>query len=169
MGSPFFFSPYEPVTLSVFGKLHEKCPKLEQPSKTELSDFKFMLKKGLFWRYPTLLCSSKWIIYCKNCDQTFFSYFFIFIVTVSFLLFLPNPSIVNLFCCQAKMLLSSKVYQGIYYTRISKNCEKQIIVELQKSKNHWNKTLFMRRAIVEFNFKASHAIKFDDCVTYKMN
>ena len=90
-GSPFFFSPYEPVTLSVFGKLHEKCPKLEQPSKTELSDFKFMLKKGPFWLYPTLLCSSKWIIYCKNCDQTFFSYFFIFIVTVSFLLFFSQP------------------------------------------------------------------------------
>ena len=51
-GSTFFFSPYEPVTLSVFGKLHEKYPKLEQPSKTELSDFKFMLKKGPFWLIP---------------------------------------------------------------------------------------------------------------------
>ena len=42
---------------------------------------------------------------------------------------------------------------------------------------HWPtklkcKALFVRRAIVEFKFKASHAtnaIKFDDYVTYKMN
>ena len=35
MGSPFFFSPYEPVTLGVFGKLRKKSSKLEQRSKTD--------------------------------------------------------------------------------------------------------------------------------------
>ena len=30
MGSPFSFSPYEPVTLGVFGKVREKSSKLEQ-------------------------------------------------------------------------------------------------------------------------------------------
>ena len=35
MGSAFFFSPYEPVTLNVFGKLREKSSKLKQRSKTD--------------------------------------------------------------------------------------------------------------------------------------
>ena len=35
MGSPFFFSSYEPVTLGVFGKLRKKSSKLEQRSKTD--------------------------------------------------------------------------------------------------------------------------------------
>ena len=126
-GSPFFFSPYEPVTLSVFGKLYEKCPKLEQPSKTEFSDFKFMLKKGPFWRYPTLLCSSKWIIYCKNCDQTFFSYFFIFIVTVSFSSVSSQP-----FNCQF-VLLPGK--NAVEFKSLSRNLLHTDFQKLRKT-NH---------------------------------
>ena len=44
MGSPFFFSPYEPVTLGVFGKLRKKSSKLEQRSKTDY----YHLRKTMF-------------------------------------------------------------------------------------------------------------------------
>lgn len=52
-----------------------------------------LCKKRPFSRYPTLLCGSKWIIYCNSSDQTFFQLFHLRISSSLFHFFCFFPTL----------------------------------------------------------------------------